>query len=564
MSAALWVYSLLALVGFASASPFLGRASSKVAPRTLTPELQREILSEIEAVLGHEHGNFTERRLRPIEETLQVTYAALPKNEHQLLGHAAASYALHRLFMVRHGWSVWGLDPEGTSISAWNSSTAAGIFEDGVLGYVFGLFEQRLGGRGFSLRDISILAAALELLVHQEALARLLKAFRVNGFSIDDAVNELEAEQILDTYMAIYIMESSEGSSSEMSNDDLLGLHALAEELYPAWNKTKQFVREVKKRVMPTRDYFFRDNLAVVVEEIGEMYGRWQNEFECQPLKKDLLESEDAGPGGAGRVRLADFYKMALHEEMWQFSESLVYLRHLGAIDDSDPQNVRVIIPNYISSPTNCVDASSYYMVCCIDECEGLLASIERTFSKPELSPEEVATHVAILPSSTVPGNRTLSAWLLRRLHDVAEHHHGSVPLHGRLFAQWMHYAYPRECKYPHVSGTTDPLNLHTNDPAATATEEEMRQVIDLAGVAQIGTAHEGTEDAHGSFATMWTMEEELVAWRPAAPAPQPQSAARQMIRAFGLIAVFTYFYAVMSESFSPWTKDRSLGKRLV
>jgi len=31
------------------------------------------------------------------------------------------------------------------------------------------------------------------------------------------------------------------------------------------------------------------------------------------------------------------------------------------------------------------------------------------------------------------------------------------VPLHGRLFAQWLHHAYPRECPYPHVAGTTHP-----------------------------------------------------------------------------------------------------------
>merc|ERR1719281_2166442 len=26
------------------------------------------------------------------------------------------------------------------------------------------------------------------------------------------------------------------------------------------------------------------------------------------------------------------------------------------------------------------------------------------------------------------------------------------VQLHGRLFAQWLHYAFPHECPYPHLS----------------------------------------------------------------------------------------------------------------
>ncbi|OLP24478.1 hypothetical protein AK812_SmicGene48940, partial [Symbiodinium microadriaticum] len=25
-------------------------------------------------------------------------------------------------------------------------------------------------------------------------------------------------------------------------------------------------------------------------------------------------------------------------------------------------------------------------------------------------------------------------------------------PLHGRLFAQWMHYAFPHECPYPQIA----------------------------------------------------------------------------------------------------------------
>ena len=78
------------------------------------------------------------------------------------------------------------------------------------------------------------------------------------------------------------------------------------------------------------------------------------------------------GVGGAGRVRVADFYKKALNEGQWQFSESIDYLRQLGALDESDAANPRVIIPNYISGPSNCVASSSYYSVCCLDECEGI------------------------------------------------------------------------------------------------------------------------------------------------------------------------------------------------
>merc|ERR1719211_825799 len=61
---------------------------------------------------------------------------------------------------------------------------------------------------------------------------------------------------------------------------------------------------------------------------------------------------------------------------------------------------------------------------------------------------------VVSLPSSTVPAGRELHPILVARLEEIAKHHGGHVPLHGRLFAQWMHHAYPRECPYPHLSGT--------------------------------------------------------------------------------------------------------------
>jgi hypothetical protein len=61
---------------------------------------------------------------------------------------------------------------------------------------------------------------------------------------------------------------------------------------------------------------------------------------------------------------------------------------------------------------------------------------------------------------------------LLNRLSEIAVAHSGKVPLHGRLFAQWMHHAYPQECPYPHLAGTTNPL---TPDEWLEATGEDER-----------------------------------------------------------------------------------------
>merc|ERR550525_2060884 len=48
-----------------------------------------------------------------------------------------------------------------------------------------------------------------------------------------------------------------------------------------------------------------------------------------------------------------------------------------------------------------------------------------------------------------------LKGSLTKQLNQIASTHGGKVPLHGRLFAQWLHYAFPRECPFPHKSDTT-------------------------------------------------------------------------------------------------------------
>ena len=64
-------------------------------------------------------------------------------------------------------------------------------------------------------------------------------------------------------------------------------------------------------------------------------------------------------------------------------------------------------------------------------------------------------TVVAALPSSSVPANRDLSAVMRSHLNRIAANNGGVVPLHGRLFVQWLHHVYPRECPCLHLSGRT-------------------------------------------------------------------------------------------------------------
>merc|ERR1719488_193676 len=232
-------------------------------------------------------------------------------------------------------------------------------------------------------------------------------------------------------------------------------------------------------------------------------------------MKRDLIA---LGDKGIGRVPLSDFYKPALDGTSWQFMESVDYLRSLGALDETNPSMPSVIVPNYVSSQSNCVVSTSYYSVCCMDECEGLMGQLEKDFASPDASPADIATRVADMSSSSVTAPRSLSAPLLQKLDQIAEDHHGTVPLHGRMFAQWMHHAFPRECPFPHVAGTTNPQAASEwieQAGTARATKQEMQKVTDAWEAAGIPEDEELTH---------WTHEEELLV-----PFPAKKSAEKSM-----------------------------------
>merc|ERR1719367_967463 len=124
---------------------------------------------------------------------------------------------------------------------------------------------------------------------------------------------------------------------------------------------------------------------------------------------------------GTGRVLLKDFYGAG----NWQFGESVDYLRQLGALDESDPNRLKVLIANYINAPSNCIASSSFYSVCCIDECEALFGQLERALAAPEATPENIVKTVSALPSATVEAPRDLPIAMRGYLDEIA-HYHGN------------------------------------------------------------------------------------------------------------------------------------------
>jgi len=197
------------------------------------------------------------------------------------------------------------------------------------------------------------------------------------------------------------------------------------------------------------RHYTF-EQASDIVQSLAHGYGKWQNE-ECLSMKDELISMDR---DGHGRIPLGRFYAHAGAGD-YQFAESEDYLRQIGALDELAEDGPSLLLSNYVSGPTNCIATSSYYSVCCRSECEGLISELEVHVQGPSASPQLLLSLVANLSSSTVDAPREIPEALADKLGEVAARNGGEVPLHGRLFAQWLHYAFPHECPYPHVADSS-------------------------------------------------------------------------------------------------------------
>jgi hypothetical protein len=484
--------------------------------------VKKTLLDEIESNYASVGKNGALKRL---QATLKPLFDSLPKNEHGNLGHSPVRYALHRIFVQRHGWYIKGLEPDGDS---WNTTSPAGILKDHVSSYVEELFEERLGGKGFNLHDTAVLAATLEHLIHDDNMARLSKAYEAKKFDSDAELSRSQADSILDEYMKLHVL--SDDIASEVSEEEMSAI-------FPGWSDTQQFVREIRGEVerKGTQGSFSFSDMTNVVEEVGERFGHFQD-AECKAMKTRLISMGDQG---IGRVPLANFYKSVVDDNTFEFQESEDYLRELGALDDTDPSHPSVIITNYIQAPSNCIASESLYSVCCLNECEQLMSHLEREIDAPEAEPSRIAAIVADLPSSTVEAPRSLSSSLLGKLDDAAAHHGGTVQLHGRLFGQWMHHAFPRECPFPHVAGATNPQTpdewMAGRGQESLASDDEMRRYAQ----------RQKPVDAEAQEISHWTMEEELLV----PVKPKSRSAARSF---FSMVMFVAALISVASFAAAP------------
>merc|ERR1719414_711392 len=183
----------------------------------------------------------------------------------------------------------------------------------------------------------------------------------------------------------------------------------------------------------------------------------------------------------------------------------------------------------------NCLEPTNLYAICCPNTCEALMSHLESELGAQSAKPARIAELVANLGSEMTQAPRNLSSTLLQRLDEAAAHSGGEVPLHGRLFAQWMHHAYPLECLYPHEPGTINPQSreewLHADEQASDEVIARHIEQEDACAVNWQGRV----ECEQEAIELPWSMTEELISTKSNTPSFQQKP---KGIRGFATVLV--------------------------
>jgi len=490
---------------------------------------------------------------------LSSIFRVLPKNDRGTVSAATARYAIHRVFLERHGWQVKGMTAGG---QVWSSASPVSALGSGP---VRDIFEERLGARGFGQRDLAVLAATLESLIHSEVAERLEAVYKALGKPLDRKLDKSSVLDIIDAYMASWLAGDD---LSNMSRADAVELRDTMGQWFTGWAQIQGFVRSTLRENSAKLITMAFSDVTRIVEAVSEGFDHTAYP-QCNLLQDRLLELEDGN--GTGRVRLSEFHASTVRKGYWWFRETADYLRRVGALDESNSSVPRVIIPNYIHTPHNCIVSAKYYAVCCADACENMMAHLEGKVRAPHASPEVIADVVSEWLSTSAKPSRNLSAALISKLNDIAEQNGGAVPLHGRLLAQWMHFVNPRECPYPHVSNTTSYEDKHEytrrTGQAHAYTRKELYATFGEGASPEVavetGASGSADSDAAASVGSMCS-EEDLVCsamWEPVEELVDPvhgqvklverrqASFRRTCFRVLGMVTVVGSMCAILKDS---------------
>merc|ERR1719191_1422455 len=482
-------------------------------------------------------------RLENIEKSLAPIFRALPKNNQGRLSAPVMRYSVQRYFSQQYGWVVKGFEPHALAA---NISDTSGVMQSKLPEYIRTALEEKFAQSGFSLKDVAVMVAAVERLTFDEVIRGIELAFQLNNLDTGDELDLELYGEVLISYMVTEMFEAqwnSEGRTDQAK-------HAQNKEsivrMYPHWHTTLGFMSDLiwseeyesLHRRNPftnhdelTKIYTF-DDAARIGQRISEVFGSWSN-HECHDIKDPLVKMDVKA---TGRVKLSEFYGSSQNGGGgWQYLEAPEYLRQLGALDDSSTRlGPQVIIANYVAGMSNCITSTPYYSICCLNHCDEVYQHLEAAIPASTASPAEIIHAVETMPDTSFIEAWNVSASLRSRLEEVAAVHNGKIPLHGRLMAQWLHYAFPRDCPFPHEAGTVNPQTpVNYKESMGLDTDERTAEEIEQFLQAEAAQLSPSPDAGIG----MWNLKEHVMESSTASDhAPNPGQAVIRTIASLGLL----------------------------
>jgi hypothetical protein len=497
----------------------------------------------LEEVRAHTGKGAADLQLPAIRAALEPMWLALPKNQHGGLDNAQVRYALHRLFVQRHGWYI-----DGLSGMTNESSSPSTILRERVPNMLMELFDEAFGNTGLKLEELAIFAGTLERLIHDETVERLKGVYSVLSTEVDSQMSQDTATQALQLFFTSLVLKKDYAANTNHNRRRDI---TFMEVNYPSWGQAKTWLEKVLLETVPGQSDYSFDQMEAAAEQVSMQLSGFLD-GECRHMKSSLLEAEERN---SGRVPLSKFYKKGLEKGL-HFVEKPAYMRQLGALDESQPGEARVIVANWMDSPSNCLIDTGFYSVCCVNECNNVMVQLERAVGSAGASPKTIVAEISKISTSTVVAPRELPERMISRLQTVADRNDGVVPLYGRLFTQWLHFVFPRECAFPHPAGSVNPLTpedyLKTTMEKATMTRSDLDEFIGKVGSAD---EEQPVEDDH--LLTRWSDEEEILFL----PTGTHTSAPAKLLRIALMLAVLTAILVAAGDTLKRFGGFEVLGK---
>lgn len=473
--------------------------------RHSTEEMRKDLREALAAALGNDHS-VQHAHLQALRQKVLPMWTSLPKNGAGNIAKPSLRYSVHRHFMQEHHLSIVGLEPAQFN----TEHEEVVLLTEFAPQFVRDVLQEGAAESGYSLDDVVTMIAAIEQLLQGTTRDIIDEALLYDELSKRVLLDEHEVTRVLESYASVWMLgDIHDGfDDAELSPDDI----------HENWDDVLEFVEgqvetfkharcfagaEPKKGLVwtPFRPYFSLEDIESIAARMTMEFGKYW-EGECSRIKNLLVDMDKRE---VGRVPLKDFYGAATMGE-WRFSESKSYLRQLGALDETSSwHGPQLILTNYIQGPSNCIISADHYRVCCSNECEYILDEIEEAIGGPLGDAEQIIGLVNnITVSLDEPKEAQVSRKMMKQLKEIASGNSGKIALHSRLFAQWLHYVFPRDCPFPHKAGTTVALTPDRYGEDHIASEREMHNYIREAQESLLKTL-----DAEEDEMSQWSHEEE-------------------------------------------------------